>query len=102
MNIVVLLPYREPPCTEPYARWCGSQGRETASATRCAPGMARSVMNGAWKGCSMENGEGTRRSSPGPEKEHRPSLGAKHAMQSSPEERREKKLSTGERKRTGK
>ena len=30
MNIADLrIPY-EPPCTEPYARWCGSRGRVTA------------------------------------------------------------------------
>ena len=73
-----------------------------AGPTKRAPGMARSVMTGALKGCFEENGEGTRRPSPGPEQKHRSSLGAKHAMQGSPEQRTEMKLSTGERKRTGK
>ncbi len=30
MNIAVLRIPCEPPCTEPYARWCGSRGRATA------------------------------------------------------------------------
>ena len=30
MNIADLRIPSEPPCTEPYARWCGSRGRATA------------------------------------------------------------------------
>ena len=30
MNIEDLRIPCEPPCTEPYARWCGSRGRATA------------------------------------------------------------------------
>jgi hypothetical protein len=30
MNIKDLRIPCEPPCTEPYARWCGSRGRATA------------------------------------------------------------------------
>jgi len=30
MNIADLRIPCEPPCTEPYARWCGSRGRATA------------------------------------------------------------------------
>jgi hypothetical protein len=49
-----------------------------------------------------ETGEGIRRPSPGPESKHRYTLGANQAMQKQLDAVTEMKLSTGERKRTGK
>lgn len=47
----------EPPCTEPYARWCGRTGAERPPPTRCAPGMARSARAGV---LAIATGEGNR------------------------------------------